>query len=145
MPSHPTYPYWVTKVGIFLQLVAVICGMEHLFFAVGSSAFMSCWVSAGVCTPPDGIQLLLQFRNSSGKGCIACGESCITIPQLSQCFFLCRGRIGQGLEVSVELLDQQLRYPSPFCTFLFEGTMRPKLVLSTLGGIFTFSAISALR
>ena len=126
----------MTKVGIFLQLVAVIRGTEHLFFAVGTSAFMSCWVSEGICTPPDGIQLLLQSRNSSSKGCIAGGESCITLHQISQCFYLRRESIGQGVEVSVKLLNRKLRHPSPFCAFLFEGTMRPKLVLSALGGLF---------
>ena len=79
--------------------------MDHFLFAVGASAFWLCWVFAGFFTPPDGTQLILQSCNSSGKGCIAGGESFITLHQLSQCFFLRRGRIIQGVEVPVELLD----------------------------------------
>ena len=110
--------------------------MEHLFFVVGASVFIPGWVSAGVLTSPNGLHLLLQFRNSGGKGYIAGVESWITIHQRSQCFFLRRGRIGQGVEVSVKLVSPQLRYPSPFCALLFEGTMPLKLVLSALGGLF---------
>ena len=78
----------------------------------------------------------MESHNCTVAGCIAGGESCVTLHELRQCLVLRCGSIIQGVEVTFEILDQKLRYPYLFFIFLFEYAIRPKLVLPALGGIF---------
>ena len=89
------------EVGIIFKPIAIIRQMIDLFFTVGAFSPLPGWCGFG--TLPNGHQLSLHVCNCCGKGCIADGESYITLHQRSQDVFFRRGRIGQGAEVPIDL------------------------------------------